>query len=56
MTHRSGLTKAALLTLMALLTALPVRSQSNGGIRMRQDSVRTALVDSIYRSLNDTAK
>lgn len=56
MTHRSGLTKAALLTLMALLTALPVRSQANGGIRMRQDSVRTALVDSIYRSLNDTAK
>ena len=56
MTHRSGLTKAALLTLMALLTALPVRSQTNGGIRMRQDSVRTALVDSIYRSLNDTAK
>lgn len=56
MTIRTGLIKTTLLTLMAVLTALPIRSQATGGIRMRQDSVRTALVDSIYRSLNDTAK
>lgn len=55
MTNRTGLIKTVLLTLMAVLTAVPVWSQANRGISMRQDSVRTALVDSIYRSLNDTA-
>ena len=55
MTIRAGLIKTLLLTFTAVLTALPVRSQFNGGIRIVQDSVRSARMDSIYNSLNDTA-
>jgi len=55
MTIRTGLIKTSLLFLTAVLTALPVRSQATGGVRFRQDSVRTARMDSIYNSLNDTA-
>lgn len=55
MTVRSGLIKTTLLTLLAVMTALPVRSQTGGAIRTGEDSVRSARMDSIYRSLNDTA-
>ena len=53
MTSRKGITRTLLLGLLAVMTALPVRSQSADSIRITSDSVRTALVDSIYRSLND---
>jgi len=53
MTSRKGITRTLLLGLLAVMTALPVRSQTADSIRITSDSVRTALVDSIYRSLND---
>ena len=37
------------------MTALPVRSQARGRIEIQEDSLRSARMDSIYRSLNDTA-
>jgi len=52
---RSGFIKALLLTLIAVVIALPVRSQTGGGTPFREDSLRSARMDSIYRSLNDTA-
>ena len=55
MTTRNGIIKTALIILFIMMTAVPVRSQTGGGFRMRQDSVRDARMDSIYRSLNDTA-
>ena len=55
MTLRNGLIKTLLLTLLAVLTALPVRSQATGRVQLRQDSARTARMDSIYNSLNDSA-
>ena len=53
MTSRKGITQTLLLGLLAVMTALPVRSQTADSITITTDSVRTALVDSIYRSLND---
>ena len=55
MTIRSGITRTILLFLLAVMTALTARSQEAGGIQFREDSVRSARMDSIYRSLNDTA-
>ena len=55
MTVRTGFIKTILLILMAVMTALPVRSQAGGGIVIHEDSLRSARMDSIYRSLNDTA-
>jgi len=55
MTARSGFIKALLLSLLAVMTALPVRSQEIRGTEFNEDSLRTARMDSIYRSLNDTA-
>lgn len=56
MTIRSGIIKAVLLSLTAVLTALPVRSQNADSILIPlEDSLRTARMDSIYRSLSDTA-
>ena len=55
MTFQSGFKKTALLTLLAVMTALPVRSQEIRGTEFTIDSMRTARMDSIYRSLNDTA-
>ena len=55
MTFQSGFIKTALLTLLAVITALPVRSQEIRGTEFTIDSMRTARMDSIYRSLNDTA-
>ena len=55
MTVRTGFIKTILLTLLAVMIGLPVRSQTDSGIRFREDSVRSARMDSIYRSLNDTA-
>ena len=55
MTIRSGITRTVLLFLLAVMTALTARSQEAGGIQFREDSVRSARMDSIYRSLNDTA-
>ena len=55
MTRPAGFIKTALLTLIAVMTALPVRSQATGGIQFTEDSVRSAKMDSLYRSLNDTA-
>jgi hypothetical protein len=52
---RSGIIKAILLTLTAAMTAIPVRSQTGNGFRVRDDSIRSARMDSIYQSLNDTA-
>lgn len=55
MTFRNGIIKTVLLSLLAVMTALPARSQAGGGVEFREDSLRTARMDSIYRSLNDTA-
>ncbi len=55
MTVQSGFIKNVLLTLLAVMTALPVRSQEIRGVEFTLDSTRTARMDSIYRSLNDTA-
>ena len=55
MTIRAGLIKTSLLFVTAVLTALPVRSQATGRVQLRQDSARTARMDSIYNSLNDSA-
>ena len=56
MTIRHGLIKTILLCLTAVLTALPVRSQNADSILIPlEDSLRSARVDSIYRSLTDTA-
>ena len=52
MTVRTGFIKTILLTLLAVMIGLPVRSQTDSGIRFREDSVRSARMDSIYRSLN----
>ena len=55
MTVQSGFTKPLLLTLLAVMTALPVRSQARHGISFYdEDSLRTARIDSIYTSLNDS--
>ena len=55
MTIRSGIKRTVLLFLMAVMTALSARSQEAGTLLFREDSVRSARMDSIYRSLNDTA-
>ena len=55
MTIRAGFIKTVLITLLTVMTALPVRSQTAGGTEFREDSLRSARMDSIYRSLNDTA-
>ena len=57
MTVRSGFIKTLLLTLLAVMTALPVRSQAGrpATVYIYEDSMRFARVDSIYHSLNDTA-
>ena len=57
MTVRSGFIRTVLLTLLAVMTALPVRSQAvrPASVYMYEDSIRFARVDSIYHSLNDTA-
>ena len=57
MTVRSGFIKTLLLTLLAVMTALPVRSQNGrpATVYIYEDSMRFARVDSIYHSLNDTA-
>ncbi len=54
MTLPKGTIKKALFILAAVLACLPVWSQANG-IQYRDDSVRINRMDSIYRSLNDTA-
>ena len=55
MTIRSGITRTVLLFLLAVMTTFTARSQEAGGIQFREDSIRSARMDSIYRSLNDTA-
>ena len=54
MTIRAGFIKTVLFSLLAVMTTLPVRSQATGGIEFNTDSVRSARMDSIYRTLNDT--
>ena len=53
MTIRNGFIKTVLLTLLAVMTTFQARSQATGGIEFQEDSVRSALMDSIYNSLND---
>lgn len=55
MTFRAGFIKTVLLTLIAVMTSLQGRSQATGGMEFQEDSIRSARMDSIYRSLNDTA-
>ena len=57
MTVRSGFIRIVLLSLLAVMTALPVRSQAvrPASVYMYEDSIRFARVDSIYHSLSDTA-
>lgn len=55
MTFRSGYIKNFLLTLIAAMTTFQSWSQVAGGVEFREDSVRSARMDSLYRSLNDTA-
>ena len=53
MTIRNGIIKTVLLTLLTVMTTFQARSQATGGIEFQEDSVRNALMDSIYNSLND---
>lgn len=55
MTVRSGFIKTVLIAFLAVMTAIPVRSQTVRRLESREDSLRNARMDSIYRSLNDTA-
>lgn len=55
MTLGTGFIKNVLLIAIAVLTTLPVRSQITGGFESNEDSLRSSRIDSIYRSLNDTA-
>ena len=55
MTIRTGITRTVLLFLLAVMTTLQVRSQEAATLPFREDSIRSARMDSIYRSLNDTA-
>jgi len=54
MTVRSGFIRTILLSLLAVMTAIPVRSQEIRGTEFSDDSLRSARMDSIYRSLNDS--
>lgn len=56
MTVHSGFTKFLLLTLLTAMTAIQARSQAVNGVRFYfyEDSVRSARIDSIYSSLNDS--
>lgn len=54
MTLLKGNTRKVLLFIAAVLATIQVRSQANG-VPSRDDSLRSSRVDSIYRSLNDTA-
>lgn len=54
MTISSGSIRRFLLAAMAVMTALTARSQSADSIEYRQDE-RSARIDSIYSSLNDSA-
>ena len=54
MTLAKGTIKRVLLFIAVVLATLPVRSQANG-LQLRNDSIRSSRMDSIYRSLNDTA-
>ncbi len=55
MTVLSGFIKKILPAILVVMTALPVRSQVSIGNEFHEDSLRSARMDSIYRSLNDTA-
>jgi hypothetical protein len=55
MTIGSGSMRKILLAAMAVMTALTVRSQSVTDVELPEDSVRNALIDSIYSTLNDSA-
>ena len=55
MTIDSGSIKKALLTIVTVMTVLTVKAQSTGSLEIQDDSVKSALIDSVYRSLNDTA-
>lgn len=54
MTVHSGFTKFLLLTLLTAMTTIQARSQAVNGVRFYEDSVRSARIDSIYSSLNDS--
>lgn len=54
MTLLKGTIRKVLLLFAVVLASVPVWSQANG-IRLREDSLRSNRMDSIYRSLNDTA-
>ena len=51
----SAIRKSVLLFVFSALALSPARSQDVNDTYPREDSIRTALVDSLYRSLNDTA-
>lgn len=55
MTIRHGFIKAVLIAVTAAMTALMAQAQVPGRYQIQEDSLRTARMDSIYRSLNDTA-
>ena len=55
MTIRHGFIKAVLIAVTAAMTALTAQAQVPGRYQIQEDSLRTARMDSIYRSLNDTA-
>ena len=57
MTIRSGSIRKVLLTMLAVLATCTYQAWSQTGAtrQIREDSVRSARMDSIYRTLNDTA-
>ena len=55
MTIRSLIIRNTLTAILTVVSAIPIWSQTIADIRYGEDSLRSARIDSIYQSLNDTA-
>lgn len=55
MTLSSGIRRYLLLTLLAIAALLPAQSQELSVGRLHNDTIRSSYMDSLYRSLNDSA-
>lgn len=55
MTIRSLIIRNILTAILTVVSAIPIWSQTIADIRYGEDSLRSARIDSIYQSLNDTA-
>lgn len=55
MTIRSLIIRNTLTAILTVVSAIPIWSQTIADIRYGEDSLKSARIDSIYQSLNDTA-